>query len=130
MDIEFLRLDIHSSYNPHTVKHTNIQRSLQTHRPENFKHRSHPFSPPSQTQSLSLLTHSFLSQCSMFNPLIKYKEPSRRKLQLIPMDRKTLRTIGKYSQFNQTLLLNHYLIPIHKLIFFQTFLKHKKKINK
>ena len=61
---------------------------------------------------------------SMFNPLIKYKEPSRRKLQLIPMDRKTLRTIGKFSQFNQTLLLNHYLIPIHKLIFFQTFLKH------
>ena len=61
---------------------------------------------------------------SMFNPLIKYKEPSRRKLQLIPMDRNTLRTIAKFSQFNQTLLLNHYLIPIHKLIFFQTFLKH------
>ena len=34
---------------------------------------------------------------SMFNPLIKYKEPSGRKLQLIPMDRKTLRTTGKFS---------------------------------
>ena len=67
MDIEFLRLDIHGSFSSHTVKHTNTQRSLQTHRPENFKHRSHPFSPPSQTQSLSLITHSFLSQIGFVN---------------------------------------------------------------
>ena len=59
MDIEFIRLDIHSSFSSHTVRHTNTQRSLQTHS-RKFQTQVTPFLS-ALSNSLSL-SHSFIKQ--------------------------------------------------------------------
>ena len=59
MDIEFIRLDIHSSFTSHTLRHTNTQRSLQTHS-RKFQTQVTPFLS-ALSNSLSL-SHSFIKQ--------------------------------------------------------------------
>ena len=59
MDIKFIRLDIHSSFTCYTVRHTNTQRSLQTHS-RKFQTQVTPFLS-ALSNSLSL-SHSFIKQ--------------------------------------------------------------------